>query len=52
EYSGKRKIYGFHGDVNGSIDESRVYKLEDDNTATEVIAEQDKTSENANKGRG
>lgn len=30
----------------------RVYKLEDDSTATEVIAEQDKTSENANKGRG
>lgn len=52
EYSGKRKIYGFQGDVNGSIDESRVYKLEDDSTATEVIAEQDKTSENANKGRG
>ena len=52
EYSGKRKIYGFHGDVNGSIDESRVYKPEDDGTATEVIAEQDKTSKNANKGRG
>lgn len=52
EYSGKRKIYGFHGDVNGSIDESRVYKPEDDGTATEIIAEQDKTSKNANKGRG
>lgn len=26
EYTGRRKIYGFHGEVDGSIDESRVYK--------------------------
>ncbi|RIM71572.1 urease subunit beta [Staphylococcus xylosus] len=49
EYSGKRRIFGFHGEVNGPIDEARVYKAEDDDSATEIIAEENKVSENANK---
>ena len=52
EYSGKRRIFGFHGEVNGPIDEARVYKAEDDDSATEVIAEENKVSENANKESG
>lgn len=45
EYSGKRRIFGFHGEVNGPIDEARVYKAEDDDSATEIIAEENKVSE-------
>ncbi|WP_436964771.1 urease subunit beta [Staphylococcus xylosus] len=52
EYSGKRRIFGFHGEVNGPIDEARVYKAEDDDSATEIIAEENKVSENANKESG
>jgi len=52
EYSGKRRIFGFHGEVNGPIDEARVYKAEDDDSATEIIAEENKGSENANKESG
>ncbi|MBU6131410.1 urease subunit beta [Staphylococcus xylosus] len=52
EYSGKRRIFGFHGEVNGPIDEARVYKAEDDDSAKEVIAEENKVSENANKESG
>ncbi|OEK81955.1 urease subunit beta [Staphylococcus xylosus] len=52
EYSGKRRIFGFHGEVNGHIDEARVYKAEDDDSATEIIAEENKVSENANKESG
>lgn len=52
EYSGKRRIFGFHGEVNGPIDEARVYKAEDDDSATEVIAEENKVSENVNKESG
>ncbi|SCT94926.1 urease subunit beta [Staphylococcus xylosus] len=52
EYSGKRRIFGFHGEVNGPIVEARVYKAEDDDSATEVIAEENKVSENANKESG
>ncbi|MCE4995136.1 urease subunit beta [Staphylococcus xylosus] len=52
EYSGKRRIFGFHGEVNGPIDETRVYKAEDDDSATEIIAEENKVSENANKESG
>ena len=52
EYSGKRRIFGFHGEVNGPIDEARVYKAEADDSATEVIAEENKVSENANKESG
>lgn len=52
EYSGKRRIFGFHGEVNGPIGEARVYKAEDDDSATEIIAEENKVSENANKESG
>ncbi|PKI05178.1 urease subunit beta [Staphylococcus xylosus] len=52
EYSGKRRIFGFHGEVNGPIDEARVYTAEDDDSATEIIAEENKVSENANKESG
>ena len=52
EYSGKRRIFGFHGEVNAPIDEARVYKAEDDDSATEIIAEENKVSENANKESG
>ncbi|WP_436937780.1 urease subunit beta [Staphylococcus xylosus] len=52
EYSGKRRIFGFYGEVNGPIDEARVYKAEDDDSATEIIAEENKVSENANKESG
>ena len=52
EFSGKRRIFGFHGNVNGPIDEARVYKAEDDDSATEIIAEENKVSENANKESG
>ncbi|MDW8554794.1 urease subunit beta [Staphylococcus xylosus] len=52
EYSGKRRIFGFHGEVNGPINEARVYKAEDDDSATEIIAEENKVSENANKESG
>lgn len=52
EYSGKRRIFGFHGEVNGPIYEARVYKAEDDDSATEIIAEENKVSENANKESG
>ncbi|WP_394523835.1 urease subunit beta [Staphylococcus xylosus] len=52
EYSGKRRIFGFHGEVNGPIDEARFYKAEDDDSATEIIAEENKVSENANKESG
>lgn len=52
EYSGKRRIFGFHGEVNGPIDEARVYNAEDDDSAKEVIAEENKVSENANKESG
>ncbi|MDW5470618.1 urease subunit beta [Staphylococcus equorum] len=47
EYSGNRKIYGFHGAVNGPIDESRVYREED--LSTEEVNEE---NENANKESG
>ncbi|MDG0844431.1 urease subunit beta [Staphylococcus equorum] len=52
EYSGKRKIFGFHGEVNGPIDESRVYKPEDDDSKTEIIDDSNLTGENANKESG
>ena len=38
--------------MNGPIDEARVYKAEDDDSATEIIAEENKVSENANKESG
>ncbi|WP_426428003.1 urease subunit beta [Staphylococcus equorum] len=47
EYSGNRKIYGFHGAANGPIDESRVYREED--LSTEEVNEE---NENANKESG
>ena len=52
EYSGRRHIYGFHGKVNGPIDESRVYRAKDDNSNEEIIKPEDKKSGNANKERG
>lgn len=52
EYSGKRKIYGFHGAVNGPIDESRVYRDKEDDSSTEIVAEENKENENANKESG
>lgn len=52
EFSGKRKIYGFHGAVNGSIDESRVYRDEADTSATEIVEEENQENENANKESG
>lgn len=47
EYGGKQRIFGFHGEVNGPIDESRVYRDED--LSTEEVNEE---SENANKESG
>lgn len=52
EFSGKRKIYGFHGAVNGPIDESRVYRDEADTSATEIVEKENKENENANKESG
>lgn len=52
EYSGKRKIYGFHGAVNGPIDEPRVYREEANDSATEIAEEENKENENANKESG
>lgn len=51
EYSGKRRIYGFHGMVNGPIDEERVYRPtgEDDKYAG-VFG--DEGEENVNKKGG
>ena len=48
EYSGRRKIYGFRGLVNGDIDEERVYRptgKEDENAG--VFG--DEGEQNANK---
>lgn len=50
EYSGRRKIYGFRGLVNGDIDEERVYRptgKEDENAG--VFG--DEGEQNANKKR-
>ncbi|HLR19480.1 MAG TPA: urease subunit beta [Staphylococcus sp.] len=52
EYSGKRKIYGFHGAVNGPIDESRVYKSENDDLYTRKDSKKNDENENANKESG
>jgi urease subunit beta len=52
EYKGKRNIFGFHGEVNGPIDETRVYKPEDDSKETEIIDESNLSEENANKESG
>ncbi|RIL31506.1 urease subunit beta [Staphylococcus equorum] len=52
EFSGKRKIYGFHGAVNGEIDESRVYRDEADTSATEIVEQENQENENANKESG
>ena len=51
EYSGRRKIYGFRGLVNGDIDEERVYRptgKEDENAG--VFG--DEGEQNANKKGG
>ncbi|RIP37138.1 urease subunit beta [Staphylococcus gallinarum] len=50
EYRGNRKIYGFHGEVNGSIDESRVYKPNLNSAEAPKI--EDDGSKNANKESG
>lgn len=50
EYRGNRKIYGFHGDVNGPIDESRVYKPKVNSAEAPKV--QDDGSKNANKESG
>lgn len=52
EYSGRRQIYGFHGAVNGPIDESRVHRAEHDKTEQEIIKPENKSSKNANKESG
>lgn len=52
EFSGKRKIYGFHGAVNGAIDESRVYRDKADTSATEIVEQENQENENANKESG
>ncbi|MDT3960395.1 urease subunit beta [Staphylococcus kloosii] len=52
EYSGRRHIYGFHGEVDGPIDESRIYRAKDDSSNEEIIKPEDKKSENANKESG
>ncbi|WP_341636751.1 urease subunit beta [Staphylococcus casei] len=52
EYTGKRNIFGFHGAVDGSIDESRVYKPNKDNTNIKVSQKAKQSSANANKESG
>lgn len=47
EYAGKREIYGFHGKVDGPIDESRVFKPELKEKGDEKHGE-----ENLNKKEG
>src|SRR5699024_8780479 len=39
EYKGKRNIYGFHGKVNGPIDEIRVVICDDYTKVSEIIVE-------------
>ncbi|MCS4486294.1 urease subunit beta [Staphylococcus americanisciuri] len=51
-YRGKRKIYGFHGKVNGPIDESRVFKPEHDTENTQIIDASELSEDNANKESG
>ncbi len=52
EYRGKRQIYGFHGKVNGPIDESRVFKPKHDTEETQIIEASELPDENANKESG
>ncbi|OEL04451.1 urease subunit beta [Staphylococcus succinus] len=52
EYTGKRNIFGFHGAVDGPIDESRVYKPNKDNTNIKVSQKAKQSSANANKESG
>lgn len=49
EYTGERRIFGFRGEVNGPIDETRIYKPEDDKDNDEIILAEKKNSKNANK---
>ena len=43
EYSGRRKIYGFRGLVDGDIDEERVFRPNDSNQNAAVKTMQAKT---------
>ena len=54
EYGGNRRIFGFNGEVNNTVDESRVVKPGDDDTSddSKIIAAEDEGSENANKESG
>ncbi|MGW7976302.1 urease subunit beta [Staphylococcus xylosus] len=52
EYKGKRHIFGFHGEVNGPIDEDRIFKPEDDTKETEIIDKSELSDKNANKESG
>src|SRR5699024_12773825 len=52
EYKGKRNIYGFHGKVNGPIDETRVVKPDDYTKDSEIIDEANLSEDNANKESG
>ena len=47
EYSGRRKIYGFRGLVDGDIDEERVFRPNDSNQNAAV--KNDAGEDNANK---
>ncbi|MCG7339076.1 urease subunit beta [Staphylococcus sp. ACRSN] len=49
-YRGNRKVYGFHGDVNGTIDESRVYQPK--NHTDEALQIDKDDSKNVNKESG
>ncbi|MCG1768855.1 urease subunit beta [Staphylococcus epidermidis] len=50
EYSGRRKIYGFRGLVDGDIDEERVFRPNDSNQNAAV--KNDAGEDNANKKGG
>lgn len=52
EYKGSRNIFGFHGKVNGPIDDTRVFKPDDYTKESDIIDKATLSEDNANKESG